>query len=128
MWELEAPGVQHLPRCAESGDPIVVHLLPHQWVPELLEMEPNLVLPPGVEPELEKGRVAIPLTDPIVRHRMAALSFSGDDTPSPADIRIGNVSFDGATGVGGNAVDEREIPAVKCVLGKQRAPVSVGLT
>ncbi len=82
--ELEPPGVQEQP--VETVRPAprragAVDRVPGDRVPDRLEMDADLVGPPGDEVELEQGPGAEPLADPVARDRWPAVR--DDRHPGP---------------------------------------------
>ena len=94
---------------------------------ELLEVKPDLMLPAGFELQFEQRRFPKALAHAIVRHRMSAFLGAPDDAAPARDVAIGDARFDGALVALGNSVDQREIPTLEFVRGKQRAASRVGL-
>jgi len=119
--------VEHLPRRLRPGSGSVDPVAEHR-VSQALQVQPDLMLAPGLERELEqRRRRSEALADDEVRHRVAGRLAGAGEAPAAGHVGIGNRRIDGAGVVLRRAVHQRQVLAIEAVRAEQFAPGLVRL-
>ena len=92
-----------------------------------LHMQSNLMLPPGVQLELDQRRVVEALTDGVVRHCLAPALVGARQASPPTRVDVGQGGFNRSTLPVGDAADDRKIVTLELVRREELAPLRMRL-